>query len=159
RDWRRAKRPSASQRGLPEMLLWRSCRRSQFGRRHNAFGVEKRIEPTGAIERIEFVGAPDVSLADENLRHRVAPAGALVHAATRLIIAAHVDLGKRHALTLEKRLSGAAVAAKSRRVDLDPRHGWAVFFAVQSIWEGEPVPQPAQIPAHACAQERPRAGI
>ena len=72
---------------------------------------------------MQFIAAPDMSFADEDLRHG-APAMRFRHHAPALFhIVTDVDLGEFHILPAQQSLGRKTIRAKSRRIDGDLGHG------------------------------------
>src|SRR5579871_4487844 len=90
-------------------------REKSVGRGSARAAAQQFVECAGLVERAQLVGAADVALADEDLRHR-APAGALDHLGPALRLVLEVDLGPLHALALEERAGARAEAAPAGRV-------------------------------------------
>ena len=81
-------------------------------------GCEHRVERAAAVELVDVVGAADMRLADEDLRHGAAAIGADHHLLAEAGVL-HVDFLEGDTLLLQQRLGGVAVGAIGRRVDGD----------------------------------------
>src|SRR5690606_20785703 len=88
----------------------------------SSIASQERIEPSGTVERVEFVRSADMPSVDEDLRHRHAAAGTLHHLGTPFRILDHVVLDVLHPLLGQEALGPRAVSAELGGVDLDLGH-------------------------------------
>src|SRR6056297_2388421 len=88
-------------------------------------GIQQLVELALLFEGVKLIATADAFVIDENLRHGMAPTGALPHGAAQRRIAVNVNLFEFHALIFQQLLGPVAEWAPHAGINFNFGHGQA----------------------------------